>query len=139
MNDLSPLMARVQKRVEIGDCWVWTGAIDKASGYGRIQEDGSTKYVHRSVYEELVGLIPTWMQLDHLCRNRACCNPDHLEVVSPAENTARSARAVVARCRKGHMLSGDNLRVHLDKRGYRHRICRTCNAERMKAWHAKAA
>ena len=136
MEDLSPLMARVAKRLEVGDCWVWTGAIDKRSGYGRIQEDGRTAYVHRSVYEELVGLIPVGMHVDHMCTNRACCNPDHLDIVPPSLNAARGARAKKSRCPKGHPYEGDNLREYVDKAGYQHRICRQCNIERCRRFNA---
>lgn len=79
------LRARTEHRA---DCWVWLGALD-TSGYGRIGVGPATDATHRVAYVELVGPVPDGMQLDHLCGNRACWNPDHLEPVAQAENVRR--------------------------------------------------
>ena len=69
-------------------CWIWTGVIAR-DGYGRIQVFGIHKKPHRLTFEAIHGPIPDGMQLDHLCRSRACMRPDHLEIVTQAENSRR--------------------------------------------------
>lgn len=87
-----------------GGCWEWQGA-KTSDGYGHISVAGKLKRTHRMAYEILVGAIPGGLVLDHLCRNRACANPDHLEVVSRGENTRRGLAAAALRnddtCRNG--------------------------------------
>lgn len=73
-------------------CWIWTQHID-ASGYGHAWANGRTQKAHRVMYERTHGPIPAGLELDHLCRNRACVNPEHLEPVSKAINVQRGALA----------------------------------------------
>jgi len=77
--------------VDGNGCWIWLAAKD-SSGYGRIGTSSyKTESAHRVVYRLVRGEIPAGLDLDHLCRIRACCNPDHLEPVTRAENLRRGA------------------------------------------------
>jgi hypothetical protein len=108
-----------------GHCWVWT-ASRSPEGYGRFWLNGQNLYAHRVSYGLWVGPIPEGLTLDHLCRNRACVNPDHLEPVSIAENIERGEAGAKKRnathCVQGHPLSGENL--YVKPNGFR--VCRTC-------------
>jgi hypothetical protein len=102
-----------------GPCWEWTGAL--SFGYGRFRDGKLVVQAHRWAWKRLVGEIDDDLDLDHLCRNRKCCNPDHLEPVSRQENLRRGAQGGKTRCVRGHAFSGENLYVNKGKR-----YCVTC-------------
>lgn len=117
----------IVSRLELGDCWVWTGA-RTVSGYGQVRVGSKQLYVHRVVYEMLVDEIPEGMTIDHLCREKACANPAHLEVVSRGENTRRRPYGKLA-CPRGHSyLEPEN--VYRRKNGTP--VCRVCRREGMR-------
>ena len=86
------VIERIELRIvkdDITGCWVYGGKKNKG-GYGVIKHRGRLRFVHRLMYERLVGRIPEGMTCDHLCFRTSCCNPEHLEVVSHGENSRRS-------------------------------------------------
>ena len=117
---------RFWSRVDAGgDCWEWTGNRN-TKGYGRVWWDSGQRPAHRKAYELLIGPIPDGLQIDHLCRNPGCVNPDHLEPVTMQENIRRGAPKGPRRkqnCKRGHPFSGDNLSIDP---GSGDRECRTC-------------
>lgn len=132
--------------VTVDGCWLWTGRLH-TKGYAVLRADAGTTprvvYAHRFAYEFFVGSIPEGMQLDHLCRNRHCVRPDHLERVSSGENTLRALvqriQAGVAHplikthCKRGHELSDANFHVTPNGTG----VCHACKDLRESARRAR--
>ena len=112
-------------------CWIWMASRDSL-GYGQINKGRHGEGViraHRVAYELLVGPIPEGLELDHLCRVRACLNPTHLEPVTHRENVLRGTSPVArlarqTHCIHGHPLSGANLYLRPDTGA---RQCKACH------------
>lgn len=121
-----------------GECWLWKGAHNK-SGHGRvcIPNQARTGYMHRVVYELLVGPIPEGLHLDHLCRQPPCCNPQHLDPVTPLINTQRGiGHGSETHCPQSHPYSGDNLHIYQTAKGGPRRVCRQCRHDYMIEYRA---
>ncbi len=105
-------------------CWLWTGTINPY-GYGIFSRPNGSNLAHRVACELTDGLIPDGLDCDHLCRNRACVNPAHIDIVTRAVNLGRGIRSIKAiartHCIQGHALVGENL--YYEGNGKR---CRTC-------------
>lgn len=121
-------IARFWSQVDVGsktECWEWrTGLTD--TGYGQTTFNFKTYRAHRVAYTFFYGAIREGYTLDHLCKNRKCVNPNHLEVVSSYENMLRSDTSLInnykkTHCKRGHAYSGKNLSLIKG-----HRLCRAC-------------
>jgi hypothetical protein len=133
--DLLPdrIAAKIEPEPTSG-CWLWLARLDR-DGYGGVSWNGAPRIAHRVVYQLLVGPIPEGLQLDHLCRNRACVSPWHLRPTTPRRNTlARGSLAPTAsnaaktHCKHGHPFDGVNIKRRRDG----NRDCRTCRRERQR-------
>lgn len=117
-------------------CWIWLGR-KTHDGYGTVWFDGRQHVVHRIAYEMHAGPIPDGLQIDHVCRNRSCVNPAHMEPVTQRENIRRGVspaglNARKTHCKRGHEFTPDN--TGIVKRG---RYCRTCYRASNARWLAR--
>lgn len=119
------------------ECWNWTATLT-GNGYGQFNVEGRPFKSHRVAYELSVGSIPEGKVLDHLCRNRACVNPAHLEPVTQRQNILRgdlevSRQAVIrywrerTHCKNNHELTAEN--VYAAPGRPNSRACRACRRE----------
>lgn len=145
---MTPLKDRFMGKVDLDGpmhfggtrCWLWQGKLTDR-GYGTIKvggKHGKNCRAHRVSYELFVGPIPAGLTIDHLCRNRSCVNPLHLEPVTQGENTRRSPYTLASihasrtHCPHGHEYTEENTYLYNGRRS-----CRPCNNKHTRAYKAR--
>lgn len=121
-KDIQRFFSKVQKT---DNCWNWIAPTDE-DGYGYFKMKGKQLRSHRVSYELFKELIPTGLTIDHLCRNRKCVNPDHLEVVTVKENVLRGIGITAKNKLKTHCPEGHPYNKKRNSQG--RRICKICHA-----------
>lgn len=117
------VVGRFMKKVRFENaCWVWTGRLD--DGYGRFRVDGKLGRAHRFSFLWAHGFLTEGLIVNHVCRNRACVNPEHMEEITQRQNILSGIGPTAINARKTHCVHGHSLDNPIIKSGYRH--CREC-------------
>lgn len=118
-------------------CWLWTGDVDKTSGYGRIAFNKKRFYAHRVFYSIFKGKIGENLCIDHICRVRNCVNPEHLRAVTKQINTIENSIGAGAinrnktHCKNGHEFNKENT-YYIPKGNGKWRACKECSRQTYK-------
>jgi hypothetical protein len=135
-RDIERFESRIMRDPNSG-CWLWTGCLNHG-GYGRfwVDQQNAGAATHRvSYFIKHKTEIPSHLEIDHLCKVKSCCNPDHLELVTHAVNIARITsrtprNSKKTHCPEGHPYSGENLYIHRSKAGKINRLCQICRLKK---------
>lgn len=117
--------SKVIKTDDESDCWLWSQS-KGSHGYGQTWDGVTVRLAHRVAWVLTHGPIPDDLTVDHICRNRTCCNPAHLRLLTNLVNATDNGQGRKTHCPSGHEYAGENL--YVDPHG--HRRCRTCAKER---------
>lgn len=142
-TELDRFLSKVNKT---NTCWYWTAYV-RPDGYGAFRPTkGNMVNAHRYSYKTFVGELVSGMHIDHLCRNKTCVNPKHLQQVAPAENTRRGISGrltkdrhkLVTHCPSGHEYTETNTIYSISSDGYKCRKCKTCtNSRNLKNYYKR--
>lgn len=137
MSAAQRLYDRVWVHIPIGEpdvCWPWQRGVSKGGygtvGFHRAGHGTVTRLAHRVAWESVNGRIPEGLTIDHICRNRRCCNPSHLRLMTNVDNARNNGMAIRTHCPLGHPYDEANTYI-TPSTG--HRICRACWASRRHA------
>lgn len=129
---------KTREDVSLDDCWI-IATYKMPTGYGKLCEprgNSTAGYLaHRVMYEDAYGPIPAELQIDHICDNKSCINPEHLQAVTRRQNMRKYYKP--NSCNKGHELTPDNVVYELKntKNGCRSRVCRICKNARLRKYY----
>jgi len=130
---MTPVIERIWRRIDRSDpdgCWIWPGRTNTGGGYGVVTVGGrknpKSLLVHRVVWVHERGPIPPDVECDHLCRNRRCCNPHHIELVPKRVNILRGAGRAAENARKTHCPANHEYTPENTYTYGRRRYCRQC-------------
>lgn len=118
-----------EKRPDLGPCWLWTGNIS-GNGYGRICYQSKIILAHNFSFVLNGGVLDPNLERDHLCDNKPCVNPDHIQQTTQIVNTLRGTSPPAKNARKTHCDKGHEITGTRMNKGIESRYCLTCNLER---------
>lgn len=119
-------------RGEDDDCWPWTKSVG-SHGYGQTWDGVTVRLTHRCAWELTNGRIPEGITVDHICRNRICCNPAHLRLLTNKANASDNGFATRTHCPRGHEYTEANTYIQPSNGSRRCRACQLITAEARKA------
>lgn len=140
-KSITSTIDHVIQKIKFGaGCWVWKERKNQ-DGYGTLKFHGKRHHAHKFIYELFFGKVPNGLELDHLCSNRPCVNPNHLEPVTHKENIGRGRTGKYlserTHCKNGHEYNSENTRISVAVTGTTYRQCKQCLRDGTKRWRER--